>query len=79
MERKAFSVGLRIEHLQSVSMPYNMAASARLLRACWGPADYKLSHQTSNGRGVYTFCMCPGGVVVGAASEQGGLDDEWDE
>ncbi|HIU30100.1 MAG TPA: hypothetical protein IAD50_07385 [Candidatus Egerieisoma faecipullorum] len=73
MERKAFSVGLRIEHLQSDIDAVQYGASARLLRACWGPADYKLSHQTSNGRGVYTFCMCPGGVVVGAASEQGGL------
>ncbi len=73
MERKAFSVGLRIEHLQSDIDAVQYGASARLLRACWGPADYKLSHQTSNGRGVYTFCMCPGGVVVGAASEQNGL------
>lgn len=73
MEKKAFSVGLRIEHLQSEIDAVQYGVSADLLRRCNGPADYKLSHQASNGRGVYTFCMCPGGIVVGAASEAGGL------
>lgn len=73
MERKPFSVGVRIEHLQSEIDAAQYGSSASLMRSCSGPADYKLSHRTAGGRGVYTFCMCPGGVVVGAASEQGGL------
>lgn len=73
MERKAFSVGARIEHLQEAIDKAQYGISEEILRKRNGPADYKLSHQTSNGRGVYTFCMCPGGSVVGAASEYGGL------
>lgn len=38
-----------------------------------GAAEYRLTHKSSSGRGVYTFCMCPGGLVVPAASEEGGL------
>lgn len=73
MERKPFSIGLRIEHLQEEIDAAQYGGSAQLMRRCSGPADYKLSYHASNGRGVYTFCMCPGGFVVGAASEQGGL------
>ena len=73
MERKPFSVGLRIEHLQEDIDVAQYGGSAQLMRKFSGPADYKLSYHASNGRGVYTFCMCPGGFVVGAASEQGGL------
>ncbi len=69
MQAKAFSLGVRIEHPQSL-----------IDRARWGrfagnpilgAADYKLTHHASNGRSVYSFCMCPGGTVVAAASEPG--------
>lgn len=67
---KPFSVGVRIEHLQSEidSAMYGDAAGNPIL----GHAEYNLSKR-SGGRGVYTFCMCPGGEVVAAASEQGGV------
>ena len=71
MEQKAFSVGARIEHLQkdlNVSQ-YGKEANNPLLPA----ADYKLAVHLPNGRSVYTFCMCPGGQVVAAASETGRL------
>ena len=70
MQPKAFSVGARIEHLQSEvdkSLYGSMAGSSLLPRG-----EYQLSHR-ENGRGVYTFCMCPGGTVVPAASEHGGI------
>lgn len=73
MEKKAFSVGVRIEHLQKDIDKSQYGISAELMRELNGAADYKLSHRASNGRGVYTFCMCPGGFVVGAASEEGRL------
>jgi uncharacterized FAD-dependent dehydrogenase len=69
LEAKAFSVGFRVEHPQSV-----------IDRALWGrhagnlllgAAAYKLVHHASNGRAVYSFCMCPGGTVVAATSEPG--------
>lgn len=71
MEPKAFSVGARIEHLQSKInlMQYGKFAQHSAL----GAADYKLAVHLKNGRGVYTFCMCPGGTVVAAASEYGYL------
>mgnify|MGYP003893787649 CR=1 FL=1 len=68
LESKPFAVGLRIEHRQT-----------DINKAQYGPnynnpkldaAEYKLTHQTSKGKGVYTFCMCPGGLVVPAASEE---------
>ncbi len=65
---KPFSVGVRIEHLQEKinrSQYGALAGSARL-----GAADYKMNIRTADGRGVYTFCMCPGGYVVAAASEE---------
>lgn len=68
VEQKAFSVGMRIEHLQkdlNVSM-YGKNAPFDLLP----PADYRLAVHLENGRGVYTFCMCPGGKVVASASER---------
>lgn len=73
MEKKAFSVGVRIEHLQKNIDTAQYTDAAELMRKLNGAADYKLSHRASNGRGVYTFCMCPGGFVVGAASESGRL------
>ncbi len=79
MKQKPFSIGVRIEHPQDV---IDMAQYGRLSRgyADHGgqvpglpPADYKISWRTESGRGVYTFCMCPGGKVVMAASEAGGV------
>ena len=66
MERKTFSVGVRIEHLQSMINHSQYGKFANKLPA----AEYKLNVKTSNGRGVYTFCMCPGGVVVPSSSEE---------
>lgn len=66
---KSFSVGVRIEHPQDLIN----RAQYRDYAGYLGAADYKLSHHTADGRGVYTFCMCPGGVVMGAASEEGGV------
>ena len=69
IEAKPFSIGLRIEHPQSLidAARYGKNAGSPLL----GAADYKLVHHASNGRSVYSFCMCPGGTVVAAASEPG--------
>ena len=69
MEAKPFSIGVRIEHPQSLidRCRYADGAGHPLL----GAADYKLVHHGSNGRSVYSFCMCPGGTVVAAASEPG--------
>ncbi len=71
MTAKPFAVGFRIEHPQGLvdEAQYGPAAGSPVL----GPADYHLTHQASEGRAVYTFCMCPGGHVVGAASEPGRL------
>lgn len=71
MEQKPFSVGVRIEHPQTMinAAQYGAAGAAGKL----GAADYKLSHHCKNGRGVYTFCMCPGGYVIAAASREGGV------
>lgn len=68
---KAFAIGLRIEHPQRQidTVQYGKFADV----PCLGAADYKLSYHASTGRGAYTFCMCPGGVVVAAASEAGGV------
>ncbi len=69
IEAKSFSIGLRIEHPQSIidRARYGSVAGHPLL----GAADYKLAHHCANGRTVYSFCMCPGGTVVAAASEPG--------
>jgi uncharacterized FAD-dependent dehydrogenase len=69
MQAKPFSVGFRIEHPQSVidQARWGRHAGHPLL----GAADYKLVHHASNGRAVYSFCMCPGGTVVAATSEVG--------
>lgn len=71
MEQKAFSMGVRIEHLQESidRQQYGSFAGHKALKA----ADYKLAVHPKTGRGVYTFCMCPGGMVVAAASEKGRL------
>lgn len=69
--RKPFAMGVRIEHLQSEinKALYGEFASHPALKA----ADYKLAVHLPSGRGVYTFCMCPGGEVINASSEQGGI------
>ncbi|MCB5227230.1 NAD(P)/FAD-dependent oxidoreductase [Alishewanella sp. 16-MA] len=71
VEAKPFSVGFRIEHEQSMidSCRWGPSAGHPIL----GAADYKLVHHCQNGRTVYSFCMCPGGTVVAAASETGGV------
>lgn len=68
MEAKAFAVGLRVQHPQTLinMSQYGMEECKEL-----GPASYKVTRQTSGGRGVYSFCMCPGGYVVNASSEPG--------
>jgi len=68
MEQKPFAVGVRVEHPREMidKSQYGPAAGHPAL----GAADYKLSCRPDGGRGVYTFCMCPGGTVVAAASEQ---------
>jgi len=70
IEAKPFSVGFRIEHPQSLidKARYGFSYSEDLLSKV-GAADYKLVHHAKNGRSVYSFCMCPGGTVVAAASE----------
>ncbi|MCY0966026.1 NAD(P)/FAD-dependent oxidoreductase [Parathalassolituus penaei] len=69
MEAKPFSIGFRIEHPQSLidRARFGKSAGNPLL----GAADYKIVHHAKNGRGVYSFCMCPGGRVVAATSEEG--------
>jgi len=71
MSRKPFAIGARIEHRQADidRAQYGAAAGHPAL----GAADYKLSVHLPDGRSAYTFCMCPGGQVVAAASEAGGV------
>ena len=68
IEAKPFSIGFRIEHPQSLIDHARYGNNAQ--HPVLGAADYKLVHHASNGRSVYSFCMCPGGTVVAAASEQ---------
>lgn len=69
VEAKPFSIGVRIEHPQSIidEARYGKCKGNPIL----GAADYKLVHHAKNGRDVYSFCMCPGGTVVAATSENG--------
>jgi len=67
VEAKPFSVGFRIEHPQSLIDAARHGPNAQ--HPILGAADYKLVHHAKNGRSVYSFCMCPGGTVVAAASE----------
>src|SRR5512139_1001666 len=69
MEAKPFSIGFRIEHPQSLIDRARLGPNAG--NPLLGAADYKLVHHAKNGRSVYSFCMCPGGTVVAAASEPG--------
>ena len=68
VEAKPFSIGVRIEHPQSIidTARFGDCAGHPVL----GAADYKLVHHAKNGRDVYSFCMCPGGTVVAATSEE---------
>ncbi len=67
MEAKNFSVGVRIEHLQQW---INEAQYGNITKLSLPPAEYKLAYHTDNGRSCYTFCMCPGGVVMASSSEE---------
>ena len=71
IEPKAFAIGARIEHPQEVinKAQFKSNAGHPRLKA----AEYRLTHQANNGRGVYTFCMCPGGYVVPSASSEGSV------
>ena len=70
MEAKSFAVGLRVEHPQAL---INLSQYADEWPEQLPPASYKLTAKTEEGRGVYSFCMCPGGYVVNASSEEGRL------
>ena len=65
MNKKNFAVGVRVEHKKELIDKSQYGDSYKLL----GSASYKLTYQTKSGRGVYSFCMCPGGYVVNASSE----------
>lgn len=70
LQAKAFAVGLRIQHPQK---QINFSQYGVEEPGSLGAASYKLTKQTSSGRGIYSFCMCPGGFVVNASSETGRL------
>ncbi len=70
MQAKAFAVGVRVEHPQT---QINLSQYGVEEMESLGAADYKLTAQTEHGRGVYSFCMCPGGYVVNASSEEARL------
>ena len=69
MKKKAFAMGVRVQHPQKLIGMAQYGEAYKKLPA----ADYKLTYQAANGRGVYSFCMCPGGFVVNASSEEGRL------
>ena len=73
MEQKAFAVGLRVSHPQSLidKAQYGICDREQMKRLGLSAASYKLTARTSSGRGVYSFCMCPGGYIVDASSEPG--------
>ena len=70
MEAKAFAVGVRVEHPQEM---INRSQYGETYPGCLPAASYKVTRRTGGGRGVYSFCMCPGGYVVNASSEEGRL------
>ncbi len=73
MEQKPFAIGLRMEHPQELIDRYAYGRARTDKEALLPAADYKVTAQCSNGRSVYSFCMCPGGYVVNAASEEKGI------
>lgn len=71
LQRKPFAMGVRVEHLQE---DINKALYGKFWNSPYlNAADYKLAAHLDNGRGVYTFCMCPGGEVINASSELGAI------
>ncbi len=71
LEKKSFAIGLRVEHPQAL---INLSQYGVEEHRHLGPADYQLTYKdVRTGRGAYAFCMCPGGTVVAAASEEGGV------
>ena len=70
MSQKQFSVGVRVEHTQEL---INISQYGKNANKNLPPAEYKFAHRLENGRGVYTFCMCPGGEVIVASSQAGGV------
>lgn len=70
MQAKSFAVGVRMEHPQEMM---NISQYGKDYPSCLPAAAYKVTRQTGGGRGVYSFCMCPGGYVVNASSEEGRL------
>ncbi len=77
IEPKPFSIGFRVEHPQTLidQCRFGPQAGHKLL----GAADYKLVHHCQNGRSVYSFCMCPGGLVVAVRIRTGATCHQWDE
>ena len=69
MVPKPFAVGIRVQHNQDIINKNQYGEAHKYLK----PADYKLTYQTKDGRGVYSFCMCPGGFVVNSSSEENRL------
>ncbi len=69
MTPKPFAIGVRVQHKQDIINKNQYGESYKYLK----PADYKLTYQTEDGRGVYSFCMCPGGFVVNSSSEHNRL------
>jgi len=70
MTPKPFAVGIRVSHSQEM---INVSQYGKIYKDYLGAANYKLTYKSSNGRGVYSFCMCPGGYVVNASSEENHL------
>lgn len=70
MSPKPFAIGVRVQHSQDM---INLSQYGEKYKEILPPASYKLTYQAENGRGVYSFCMCPGGYVVNASSEEGRL------
>ena len=73
MQPKDFAVGYRVQHFQEQIDESQYGKQDETCREALGAASYKLTAQTKDGRGVYSFCMCPGGYVVNASSEKGRL------
>lgn len=73
MEPKNFAVGFRVSHPQALinQSQYGLSDPEEMERLHLSPANYKLTTRTSSGRGVYSFCMCPGGYIVNSSSEEG--------
>ena len=75
MQRKDFAIGVRVSHPQAMidAGQYGVSDPEEMKRLRLSPASYKLTYKASSGRGVYSFCMCPGGYIINASSEKGRL------